>query len=175
MSQDSIDLLKVLAATALVFAVSTLVMLYLILLLAQYGAGLPVIGSLPVATPPEMVPFLANNQIVVTLAAVHVTAMGLALVLTSGTVDMTLLIVSKAITVIITALLGFVGGRMIFLQLTENASIALQPLTPAVVALIGFFVLSSLLSVQNLRELGPLRFAAALALVLAGPMLLVWL
>jgi len=101
--------------------------------------------------------------------------MGLALVLTSGTVDMTLLIVSKAITVIITALLGFVGGRMIFLQLTENASIALQPLTPAVVALIGFFVLSSLLSVQNLRELGPLRFAAALALVLAGPMLLVWL
>ena len=175
MSQDSIDLLKVLAATALVFAASTLVMLYVILLLAQYGADLPVVGSLPLRAPPEMVPLLADNRIFATLAAVHVTATGLALVLTSTTIDMALLITSKAVTVIITALLGVVCGHMIYGQLTEKASVALQPLTPAVIALVGFFILSSFLSVQNLRQFGGLRFVIAAVLIVLGPMLLAWL
>ena len=61
------------------------------------------------------------------------------------------------------------------LQLTENVALALQPLTPVIIALGAFLVLSSLLSVQNLRRLGNLRFVAAVALVLVGPMLLVWL
>jgi tetrahydromethanopterin S-methyltransferase subunit D len=165
----------VLAATALVFLASTLVMLYVILLLAEYGANLPMVGSLPLAAPPEMVPLLAEDQIFATLAAVHVTATGLALILTSTTVDTALLITSKAVTVIITALLGFVGGHMIYLQLNENTAMALQPLTPAILALVGFFLLSTLLSVQNLRQLGALRFAVALGLIIMGPMLLVWL
>ena len=175
MSQDIIDLLKVLVATALVFTVSTLAMLYIIYLLAQYGADLPMIGSLPLSAPPEMLPLLADNRLLPMLAAVHVTATGLALVLASNTIDMALLITSKAVTVVITALLGFVAGHMIYLQLTENVALALQPLTPVFIALGAFLVLSSLLSVQNLRRLGNLRFVAAVALVLAGPMLLVWL
>ena len=175
MSQDSIDLLKVLAATALVFAVGTLVMLYVIYFLAQYGADLPMIGSLPLAAPPEMVPLLANTQLFATLAAAHVTAMGLALLVTSQTIDMALLITSKAVTVVITALLGFAGGHMVYLQLNENAAINLAALTPALIALAAFLVLSSILSVQNLRQLGKLRFVAGLALILIGPMLLLWL
>lgn len=175
MSQDTIDLLKVLAATALVFAVSTLVMLYVIYFLAQYGADLPMIGSLPLRAPPEMVPLLADNRLLPTLAAVHVTATGLALILVSNTVDMALLITSKAVTVVITALLGFVGGHMVYLQLTENTAFALSPLTPTFIALGAFLVLSTLLSVQSLRQLGNLRFVVAVGLVLIGPMLLVWL
>ena len=175
MSQDFVDLLKVLAATALVFAASTLVMLYVIYLLAQYGADLPMVGALPLSAPPEMVPLLADNRLFTTLAAVHVTAAGLALVLTSNTIDMALLITSKAVAVVITALLGFVGGHMIYLQLTENTALALSPLMPVFIALATFLVLSTVLSVQNLRRLGNLRFVVAVALVVMGPMLLVWL
>jgi hypothetical protein len=174
-SQDTIDLLKVLAATALVFTGGTLVMLYAIYLMAQYGADLPMVGTLPLRAPPEMVPLLADNRIFTTLAAVHVTATGLALLISSHTIDMALLITSKAVAVVILALLGFVGGHMIYLQLTENASLALAPLTPVLLALLGFLVLSTVLSVPSLRGLGNLRFAVAIALVVMGPMLLVWL
>lgn len=175
MSQDTIDLLKVLVATVLVFTVSTLAMLYVIYLLAQYGADLPMIGSLPLNAPPEMLPLLAENRILPALAAVHVTATGLALVMVSSTVDMALLITSKAVTVVITALLGFVAGHMIYLQLTENVALVLAPLTPVLIALAAFLVLSTVLSVPNLRRLGNLRFVLAVALVLIGPLLLVWL
>ncbi|MGB3339285.1 MAG: hypothetical protein WBA73_19085 [Devosia sp.] len=175
MSQDFTDLLKVLAATALVFAVGTLAMLYVIYLLAQYGANLPMVGSLPLNAPPEMVPMLADNRLFTTLAAAHVTAAGLALLITSNTIDMALLITSKAVAVVITALLGFVGGHMIYLQLTEDAAFALAPLTPVAVALAIFLVLSTMLSVQNLRSLGNLRFVVAIGMVIMGPMLLVWL
>ena len=175
MSQDFTDLLKVLAATALVFALGTLVMLYVIYLLAQYGANLPMIGSLPLNAPPEMVPMLAENRLFTTLAAAHVTAAGLALLMAINTIDMALLITSKAVAVVITALLGFVGGHMIYLQLTENAAIVLTPLAPVFVALVIFLVLSTLLSVQNLRSLGNLRFVVGVGMVVMGPMLLVWL
>ena len=175
MSQDSLDLLKVLAATALVFAGSTLVMLYVIYLLAQYGANLPMVGSLPLSAPPEMVPLLANSRLFATLGAVLVTATGLALAMTSHTIDMALLITAKAAAVITTATLGFVGGYMVYLQLTENTPFAVASLTPLAIALVGFMVLSSLLSVASLRQLGNLRFLVAIALVLLGPMLLVWL
>lgn len=173
MSQGSLDLLKVLAVTALTFAVGTLVMLYVILLLAKYGANLPMIGSLPLSAPPEMVPLLADNRLFTTLAAVHVTVSGLALLITSNTIDMGLLIVSKAVTVVITALLGFVGGHMAYLQITEGTAFALTPLTPVLIVLVGFWLLSTLLSVPTLRQLGNLRFVVATALVLLGPMVLV--
>jgi len=174
-SQDTIDLLKVLAVTLVTFIASTMVMLYVIYLLAQYGADLPMIGALPLNAPPEMVPLLAHNKVLPTLAAVQVTATGLALLLTAHTIDMALLITAKAVTVVITALLGFVVGHMIYLQLTEKTAIELAPLTPVFLALLGFLVLSSFLSVPSLRQLGRMRFVAAVALVLAGPMLLVWL
>ena len=175
MSQDFSDLLKVLAVVALLFAAGTLTMLYVILLLATYGANLPMVGSLPLAAPPEMVPLLAGSQIFSTLAAAHVTAAGLALIGNFNTLDMALLITSKAVAVVITALLGFIGGHMVYLQLTEGTAFTLGPLTPTAVALVAFLVLSSFLSVQNLRSLGNLRFAVALAMIVMGPMLLVWL
>ena len=175
MSQDFTDLLKVLAATALVFAAGTLVMLYVILLLAQYGANLPMVGSLPLNAPPELIPLLAGTGVFATLAAVHVTASGIALLLTSNTIDMALLITAKAVAVVIMALLGFAGGHMIYLQLTENTALNLNPLLPAIVGLIGFLVLSTLLSVPALRRLGNLRFAVGIGLIILGPLLLVWL
>lgn len=173
MSKDFTDLLKVLAATVLVFAVSTLAMLYVILLLAQYGADLPMVGSLPLSAPPELVPLLADTRLWTTLGATLVTATGIALFFTSNTVDMALLITAKAVTVVMVALLGFVGGHMAYLQLTENTAIRLAPLTPAAIALLGFLVLASVLSVPNLRRLGNLRFIVAIGLVLLGPVLLI--
>lgn len=175
MSQDFIDLLKVLAATALIFAVGTLVMLYVILLLATYGADLPMVGSLPLSAPPEMVPLLVDSRIFSTLAAAHVTAAGLALLVNIRTVDMALLITSKAVAVVITALLGFIGGHMVYLQLTEGTAFSLGPLTPTAIALVAFLVLSTVLSVPNLRSLGNLRFVVGIGMVVMGPLLLVWL
>lgn len=175
MSQETTDLLKVLAVTLLVFAGSTLVMLYGILLLAQYGANLPMVGSVPLNAPPELVPVLAGSGVFATLAAVHVTASGIALLLASNTIDMALLIAAKAVAVVIVALLGFAGGHMIYLQLTENTALNLNPLLPAIIGLIGFLVLSTLLSVPALRQLGNLRFAVGIGLIVIGPLLLVWL
>ena len=175
MSQATTDLLKVLAVTLLVFAGSTLVMLYGILLLAQYGANLPMVGSVPLNAPPELVPILAGSGVFATLAAVHVTGSGIALLLTSSTIDQALLITAKAVAVVIVALLGFAGGHMIYLQLAENTPLNLNPLTPALVGLVGFFVLSTLLSVPALRQLGNLRYAVGIGLIILGPLLLVWL
>lgn len=175
MSRDFSDLLKVLAVTVLVFAASTLVMLYIIYLLAQYGANLPMVGSLPLKAPPELVPLLADSRLFTTLVAVQVTAMGLALILSSTTIDMSLLIASKAVAVVIAALLGFMAGHMIYLQINENTAFSLGPLTPLAVALLAFLVLSSLLAIPNLRQLGNLRFVVAIGLVIAGPLLLLWL
>jgi len=174
-SRDFSDLLKVLAVTVLVFAASTLVMLYIIYLLAQYGANLPMVGSLPLKAPPELVPLLADSRLFTTLVAVQVTAMGLALILSSTTIDMSLLIASKAVAVVIAALLGFMAGHMIYLQINENTAFSLGPLTPLAVALLAFLVLSSLLAIPNLRQLGNLRFVVAIGLVIAGPLLLLWL
>ncbi|MCS6760904.1 MAG: hypothetical protein MO846_02040 [Candidatus Devosia symbiotica] len=166
MSQDNIDLLKILAATLVTFAASTLVMLYFIYLLAQYGANLPMIGS---------VPLLVRNQILPTLAAVHVTATGLALLLNVHTIDMSLLITAKAVTVVTTALLGFIIGHMIYLQLIEGTAMNLAPLNQMFIALLGFLMLSSFLSVPCLRQLENLRFLVAAGLIMMGPLLLIWL
>ncbi|WP_156458057.1 hypothetical protein [Devosia epidermidihirudinis] len=175
MSRDIADLLKVLAVTLLLFGVATLVMLYVIYLLTQYGGNLPLISALPVKTPPALVPMLADNRLFATLAAAHVTATGLALLISSNTIDMALLITSKAVTVVLTALLGFVGGHMIYLQLTEKIAFNIAPLTPAFITFVVFLVLSSFLSAYNVRQWGKLRFVAAVVGILAGPLLLVWL
>ncbi|SMQ65327.1 hypothetical protein SAMN06295905_1198 [Devosia lucknowensis] len=175
MSQATTDLLKVLAVTLLVFAASTLVMLYGILLLAQYGANLPMVGSLPLSAPPELIPILAGSGVFGTLAAVHVTGSGIALLLTSATIDQALLITAKAVAVVIVALLGFAVGHMVYLQLTENTALNLNPLMPALIALAGFFVLSTFLAVPALRQLGNLRFAIGVGMIVLGPLLLVWL
>ncbi|NGP17542.1 hypothetical protein [Devosia aurantiaca] len=175
MSKDTTDLLKVLAVTLVLFAATTLVMLYGIALLAQYGANLPMVGSLPLNAPPELIPLLADSRVFTTLAAVHVTATGLALLVTIGMLDMALLITAKAVAVVIAALLGFALGHMIYLQLTENTQLNLNPLLPSLVALIGFLVLSTVLAVSALRGLGNLRFVVGLGLVVLGPVLLVWL
>ena len=174
MSQDTTDLLKVIAVTLVLFATATLVMLYGIALFAQYGANLPMVGSLPLNAPPELIPLLADSRVFSTLAAAHVTATGLALLVTIGTVDMALLIVAKAVTVVIAALLGFAGGHMVYLQLTENTALNLNVLAPSLVTLAGFLVLATMLSVAQLRQLGNLRFAVGIALIVLGPLLLLW-
>lgn len=175
MSRDIADLFKVLAVTLLVFGVSTLIMLYMIYALGQFGGGLPLLNTLQFKTPQGLVPLLGDYQIFATLAAVHVTATGLALLVTSNTIDMALMITSKAMTVIIAALLGFGGGHMVYLKLTANADFNINPLMPALVALLAFLALSSFLSVQNLRQMGKLRFVAAVAGIFIGPILMVWL
>ena len=175
MSQDTTDLLKVLAVTLVFFAATTLVMLYGIALLAQYGANLPMVGSLPLNAPPELIPLLADSRVFTTLAAVHVTATGLALLVAIGTLDMSLLITAKAVVVVIAALLGFAVGHMVYLQFTENTALNLNPLLPSLVALIGFLVLATVLSVPALRRLGNLRFVVGIGLVILGPLLLIWL
>ena len=175
MSQDTVDLLKVMAATLVVFAASTLVMLYVIFLFAQYGANLPMVGTVPLTAPPELIPLLAESQVFSTLAAVHVTATGLSLLLMSNTIDMALLITAKAVTVVITSLIGFAGGHMIYLQLNENTPLAASAMAPALVALTGYFMLSTVFSVWSLRRAGQFRFVIAIGLVILGPLLLVWL
>lgn len=169
------DLLKVLAATFVVFVGSTLVMLYAILLIAQYGGDLPMVGALPLTAPPEMIPLLAESRVFSTLAATHVTATGLALLLSSQTIDSALLITAKAVCVVVTALIGFAAGHMVYLQLAENAALFLSPLVPALVTLGFYLALSSLFSLANLRRLGNLRFVVGIGLVIVGPLLLVWL
>src|SRR5690606_23989041 len=104
----------------------------------------------------ELVSVLTGSGVFATLAAAHVTGSGIALLLTSSTIDQALLIAAKAVAVVIVALLGFAFGHMIYLQLTENTPLNLNPLMPALVGLAGFFVLSTFLSVPSLRQMGNL-------------------
>ncbi|MDF2800020.1 MAG: hypothetical protein K0R85_2764 [Devosia sp.] len=172
MSQENIELIKVWVATALVFAVGTLVMLYVILLLRRYGGDLPLIGSLPVASPPGMVPLLADPRLFVVLVAAHVSASGVALVLASQTIDLALLIAAKAMTVLIVALLGCWGGQTAYEQLTDGGAISTAGLLPMAIALAAFAALSTILSMASLRALGNLRFLVAVVAILAAPMIL---
>ena len=172
MSQENIELIKVWVATALVFAVGTLVMLYVILLLRRYGGDLPLIGSLPVASPPGMVPLLADPRLFVVLVAAHVSASGVALMLASQTIDLALLIAAKAMTVLIVALLGCWGGQTAYEQLTDVGAISTAGLLPMAIALTAFAALSTILSMASLRALGNLRFLVAVVAILAAPMIL---
>jgi hypothetical protein len=172
LSKDLTDLLKVLAATVAVFAVGTLVLFYVLWAYATFGSGVPGLSSLPLSKRPDMFAMLADGAIFKTFAAAHVTASGIALLLTSRTIDMALLITSKAVAVVITALLGFILGRMVYLRLTANVDFAFGPLLAPALVVVGFLVLSSLLSVYNLRALGNLRFVAGAAMILVGPLLL---
>ncbi len=168
MSQSTIDLLKVLAAAVLVFAVTSVIMLFLVQFYGQYGR----VGGLPLQAPGDLLPLLANNRLLVTLGGVMVTATGIALLATSQTIDMALLITAKAVTVVVAALLGVVVGFQLYLQLTGKANITLDSLIPTAIVLALFFVLSSVASVPNLRSLGNLRFLVAIVLILGGPLLL---
>src|SRR3546814_16468525 len=115
-------------------------MLYVILLLAQYGANLPMVGALTLNAPPEMVPMLADNRLFTTLAAAPVTAAGLALLIASKKLDISLLITSKAVAVVITALPGFVAVHFTYPQLTDSTDFSLKPLTQHYLALPVFLV-----------------------------------
>ncbi|MNY75648.1 hypothetical protein D3C86_2149870 [compost metagenome] len=64
---------------------------------------------------------------------------------------------------------------MIYLQLNENTPLTASGIAPALVALAGYFLLSTAVSVPALRQLGHLRFVVAIGSILIGPMLLVWL
>jgi hypothetical protein len=173
LSQDSIELVKVWVATALIFAVGTLATLYVIVLLRRYGADLPVIGDLPLASPPAMVPLLGDPRLFITLIAAHVSASGIALVFASQTIDMALLIAAKAMTVLVVALIGCWGGQSAYEQLNVGGSIATAGLVPMAIALAAFAALSTILSVASLRALGNLRFLIAIAALLAAPIILV--
>ena len=173
MSQDTIDLLKAMVVIVLVFALSTLVMLYLLFAYRTFGGNLPVIGSLPSYEPPAAIPLLVDVRWLVVLGATFLTGSGLTLILTSQTMDMAMLIFAKAMTLIITAAFGIFGGIWLYMRLSAGSELSLASLNRLAIALVIFFVLASVLRLSSLRASGALRFAIAAGLILLGPIVLV--
>lgn len=172
MTQDLVDLLKVMLVTALLAAASALVLFGVIALVRQYGASLPLIGDAAGYAPPSAVPVLVDMRFLIVLGAVFLTASGLALVLTSTTLDTALLILAKAVCVLLSAGLGIFAGTWLFMRLTEGTELSLTSLNRPAIALLVFLLFASVLRNAALRSLGTLRLVAALGLVLLGPVVL---
>lgn len=172
MSNDLADLIKVMAVTLLVTAVSTLVMLYTIFLVRRYVGDIPVIGMVGQVGAPGIAAILADNRVFGTLITLHVIATGIALLLASNTIDMALLITAKAATVILSALLGYAVGFMGYLQINNAGAFNLNALLPAIIAVLIYLVLSTWASMPSLRRLNHLRFPIGILAILFGPLLL---
>lgn len=172
MSKELADLIKVMAVTLLVTAVSTLVMLYTIWLVRRYVGDIPIIGLVGQVGAPNVAAMLADTRIFSTLITLHVIATGIALLLTSATIDMALLITAKAATVILSALLGYAVGFMGYVQINSGPAFNLNTLLPAIIAVLVYLVLSTWLSMPSLRRLNHLRFPLGIVAILFGPLLL---
>jgi hypothetical protein len=173
MTQDTIDLLKVMIVVLVLMAVASLGLFYLGDLLRTYGQGLPVIGGLPTYAPPDVVPMLVDVRSFVVLGATFLVAAGIATILTSNTIDMALLLLAKAVAVLISAHLGIFAGTWAYMRLTAGSDLALVSLNRIGIALVAFLVFSSVLRTSNLRAMGLVRYPIALILILLGPIVLV--
>ena len=173
MSQDTIDLVKVMVVSLLIFAISTIAVVYLLVLFRTYGGNVPVIGKLPSLDLGAIIPALAQTRLLVILGAVFVMASGISLVLTSVTIDMAMLIIAKAMTLLITAMFGVLAGLWGYVRLSQGTELALPGINRLAIALIVFFVLSSVLRSATFRGWGAMRFVAAAVMIVLAPVLLV--
>lgn len=172
MTQDTIDLIKVMVVTFLALALGTVAMFFVASLLRTYGGDLPVIGDLRAYDPPAAIPVIVDIRLFVVLGASFLTASGLALAAWSATLDMALLVFAKAITVLISAAFGIFAGTWAYMRLFTGSELSLMSLNRPAIALVAFFVFSTLMRNANLRGIGPLRYLVAALLVLLGPILL---
>jgi hypothetical protein len=172
MSNDTIDLLKVLVVTFLVMALATAVLFFLGEAFQTYGGSLPLIGDLPAYNPPAAVPVLVDTRWLVVVGAAFLVASGLVLLAWSGTLDMAMLVFAKAVTVLISALFGIFAGTWLFMRVSEGTELSLASLNRLGIALVVFFVFSTVLRTPNLRASGALRFFIAAVLIVLGPILL---
>ncbi len=173
MSQDTIDLLKVMVVSLLIFAISTLAVVYLLVLFRTYGGNLPVVGQLPSLDLGAIIPTLTQTRLFVIFGAMFLMASGISLLLTSITVDMAILIVAKAMTLLITTMFGVLAGLWAYVRLSQGTDLALPGINRLAIALIVFFVLSSVLRSATFRGWGAMRFLAALVMILLAPIVLV--
>jgi hypothetical protein len=173
MSQDTVDLIKVMVVSLVVFAISTLATVYLLVLFRTYAGSVPVIGRLPGLEIGNMVPALVDTRLFVILGATYLMASGLSLFLTSVTLDMAMLIIAKAMTLLITALFGILGGLWGYVRLAQGNDLTLPGINRLAIALIVFFVLSSVLRTATFRSWGALRFLAAVVMIILAPVVLV--
>jgi hypothetical protein len=173
MSQDTIDLVKAMLAIFIVFALSTLAMLYLLVAYRIFGGNLPVIGSLPGYQPDAAVPMLMETRFLVTLGATLLMGSGLALILTSVTLDMAILIFAKAMTLLVTAMFAMIAGHWAYMRLSSGSELALPGLNRLGIALIVFFLLASVLRLATFRAWGIGRFIAAAGMIVLAPVLMV--
>lgn len=173
MSQDVIDLIKAMLAIFVVFALATLAILYLLVGYRIFGGNLPVIGDLPAYQPGAAVPMLVDPRVLILLGATLVMASGLALIITSMTVDMAILIFAKAMTLLVIAMFAIIAGQWAFLRLSAGTEMGLPGINRLGIALIVFFLLASMLRLATFRAWGIGRFIAAIAMILLAPVLLV--
>jgi hypothetical protein len=173
MSNDTTDLLKVLVVTFVLMALATALLFLIGEAFQTYGSGLPLIGDLPAYQPPSAVPVLVDTRWLVIVGAAFLVANGLVLLGWSGTLDMAMLIFAKAVTVLIAAMFGMFAGTWGFMRLTQGSELSLLSLNRLGIALVVFFIFSTILRTPNLRSGGPMRFVIAAGLILLGPILLV--
>jgi len=172
MSQDTVDLVKVMVVTFLAFAIGALALFFVGAALRDYGGSLPVIGDLRPYEPPSAIPVIVDTRGLVVVGAVFLAASGLALAAWSATLDMALLVFAKAVTVLVSAAFGIFAGTWGYMRVTEGAELSLASLNRLAIALVLFFVFSTVLRNANLRGTGPMRFVVAVVLVVLGPILL---
>ncbi|GHA11234.1 hypothetical protein GCM10007989_01930 [Devosia pacifica] len=173
MSQDTIELVKVLLVTALIMLVGTLALFYLLLGIATFGQDLPVIGDLAPYAPTDMIPQLVDMRPFVVVGAVFLVVCGLTLMLSSLTLDMATALFAKAAAMLLAAHFGIFAGTWLFVRLSSGNELSIASLNRPGIALLAFFAFATIFRNAALRGLGAMRFAIAVLLILLGPVVLV--
>jgi hypothetical protein len=170
---EVIDLLKVMLVCALLMAAGAIVLFGGAHLATNAGLSIDWIAAFGGIEPRAAVPLLSDVRMWVLVGSVFLAAAGLALLVTSATLDMGISLLSKAIAVLSAAQLGIVGGVWVYLRFAHGIAIGIEGLNRLAIVLVLAVLFSSALSNASLRRLGWGRLAAGIGMIVAAPLILV--
>jgi hypothetical protein len=170
---DVLDLLKVLVVCALLMAIGAIVLFGGAHLAANAQLSIDWIAAFGGIEPRSVIPVLTDLRMWTLVGAIFLAASGIALLLTSATLDMGLSLLAKAVAVLASAQLGVIGGTWVYLRFAFGDALSLDTVNRLVIVLAVGVLFASLLSNASLRRLGWGRVAAGLGLIVAAPLIVV--
>lgn len=169
---DTIDLLKVMLVGALLMAAGAICLFGLAHLAMNVGLSIDWIATFGALDPAGSAPLLADIRPLALFGSIFLAASGLALLVTSATLDMGLILLAKTIAVLTASYLGIIMGIWGYLRLAHGTQMPLEGLNRLVIVLVLAVLFAGVFSNASLRRAGWGRLALALGLIAAAPIVL---
>lgn len=166
--------LKALGVTALFFALSSALLLGTIWALNALPLPSAVRNALSGYAPHNSIAAVSDLRGVVALTSAFLAASALVLAFNSDYCDRMLAIFADVLLMMVAAMAGFVGGYWVMLRLAGYDNFLSSPYLLSTLLCPAIIFLVSVINPQRLRASLLLRWTATLALLLAGPALLLW-